>query len=115
MSLPSVPDPENTRIDQPIEDSGVHIRDTEHAPASLWQMTVTALLVITILVIFFYGVTEQRTYVAGLNPPKPNIAAPSGNDQRSATASTPAPKPSAQPTAPATPEGGATTGAAPSR
>ena len=74
----SLPDPENTRIDHPIEDSGIHIRDTERAPASLWQMTIAALLVITILVIFFYGLTSQREEVAGVQPPAPTITNPSG-------------------------------------
>ena len=62
----SFPDPENTRIDHPIEDSGIHLRDAERAPVTLWQMLITALLVVAI---FFYGVTEQRDEVAGVQPP----------------------------------------------
>jgi len=65
----SFPDPESTRIDQPIEDSGIHFRDAERAPATLWQMLITALLVVAILTIFFYGVTEQRDEPAGVQPP----------------------------------------------
>lgn len=59
------PEPENTRVDQPIEDSGIHVRDTERAPVTLWQMLITGLLVVAILTIFFYGVTEQRQEVTG--------------------------------------------------
>jgi hypothetical protein len=59
------PDPENTRVDHPIEDSGIHIRDTERAPVTLWQMLITGLLVVAILTIFFYGVTEQRQETTG--------------------------------------------------
>ena len=65
----SFPDPENTRIDHPIEDSGIHLRDAERAPVTLWQMLITALLVVAILTIFFYGVTEQRDEVAGVQAP----------------------------------------------
>jgi hypothetical protein len=68
----SMPDPENTRIDHPIEDSGIHIRDTEHAPVTLWQMLITGLLVVAILTIFFYGLTEQREEVTG--PPQQQAA-----------------------------------------
>jgi hypothetical protein len=64
----SLPDPENTRIDHAIEDSGIHVRDSERATATLWQMLITALLVVAILTVFFYGVTEQREEVAGVTP-----------------------------------------------
>lgn len=89
----SLREPDNTRIDEPvIEDSGVHVRDSEHAPITLWQMTVTALLVIAILCIFFYGVTEQRDEVTGppqrqaaSSVPPANGAASPGNAQSPAT------------------------------
>jgi hypothetical protein len=107
------PKPENTNVEPVIEDSGVHVTDTERAPVGIWQLLVTALLVVTILVVFFYGLTEQRTYVAGLNPPKPNIASQTGNAHETATANKATTPPQVgQPTAPATPEGGATTGSA---
>ncbi len=85
----SLPDPENTRIEPAIEDSGIPVRDTERASITLWQMLITGLLVIAILSVFFYGVTEQRTEVSG--PPQQQTAnsvpPPSGSQ-------TPAPKPS---------------------
>jgi hypothetical protein len=59
--------------------------------------------------------TEQRTYVAGLNPPKPNIAAPAGTGQQTSDKTTTTKTGPAQATAPASPEGGQTTGAAPSK
>jgi hypothetical protein len=61
----SLREPDNTPIEPVIEDSGIHARDTEGAPASLGQMLITGLLVIAILCIFFYGVTEQRQEVSG--------------------------------------------------
>lgn len=68
----SLREPENTRIDHPIEDSGIHVRDSERAPATMGQMAVTALLVIAILCIFFYGVTSQRVETSG--PPQQQTA-----------------------------------------
>ena len=64
----SLREPDNTSIEPVIEDSGIHARDTERAPMSLGQMLITGLLVIAILCIFFYGVTEQRQEVSG--PPQ---------------------------------------------
>jgi hypothetical protein len=96
----SLPDPENTRIDHPRVDSGVHIRDSERAPATPWQMFVVGLLVIALLCVFFYGLTEQRTEVAGTPQENSSVAAPAG--QATQSANTPAPPP-------------ATTGAAPAR
>lgn len=84
----SLPDPENTRIDHPTTDSGIHIRDSDQAPATPWQMFVAALVVIAILCVFFYGLTEQRTEVAGAPNQNSNIAAPLGQDTQTA-----APKP----------------------
>ena len=63
-------EPENsTDIDRPIVDSGVHVRDTEHAPASSTQITLVAVLVVAILCVFFYGLTSQRQEVAGASAP----------------------------------------------
>jgi hypothetical protein len=64
----SMLEPENTRIDNPTVDSGVHIRDTHDAQATLWQMLITGLLVIAILCVFFYGVSSQREETTG--PPQ---------------------------------------------
>ncbi len=86
----SLREPDDTRMEPTIEDSGVHMRDTERAPVTLWQMLVTGLLVIAILSVFFYGVTEQRNEVTG--PPSQQAAnsvpPPSGSE-------TPKPTPSA--------------------
>lgn len=86
----SLRDPDDTRIEPIIEDGGVHVHDTERTSVTLWQMVVTGLLVIAILSVFFYGVTEQRNEVSG---PPPQHAAnsvppPSGSQ-------TPTPTPSA--------------------
>jgi len=72
----SLPEPENTQIDRPIEDSGIHVRDTERASITTWQVFITSLLVIAILCVFFYGLTEQRVEVAGAPQQQSNIAAP---------------------------------------
>jgi len=68
----SLREPDNTPIEPVIQDSGIHTRDTERAPVSLGQMLITGLLVIAILCIFFYGVTEQRQEVSG--PPQQQAA-----------------------------------------
>jgi hypothetical protein len=69
----SLREPDNRHIDEPvIDDSGVLVRDSERAPITLGQMAMTALLVIAILCIFFYGVTEQRNEVTG--PPQQQAA-----------------------------------------
>jgi hypothetical protein len=72
----SLPESENTQIDRPIEDSGIHVRDTERASITTWQVFITSLLVIAILCVFFYGLTEQRVEVAGAPQQQSNIAAP---------------------------------------
>jgi hypothetical protein len=64
----SLREPDNTPIEPVIEDSGIHTRDTERAPMSLGRLLITGLLIIAILCIFFYGVTEQRQEVSG--PPQ---------------------------------------------
>jgi len=63
--------PDNDPGDQTTFDSGVHVRDSERAPATAWQITLTAVLVIAILCVFFYGLTNQRVEVAGSTPPPP--------------------------------------------
>lgn len=65
------PQPDNDPGDQTTFDSGVHIRDSERAPATVWQITLTAVLVIAILCVFFYGLTNQRVEVAGTPPAPP--------------------------------------------
>jgi hypothetical protein len=67
------------RPDRPIIDSGVHVRDSERAPASAWQIGMAAVLVIAILCVFFYGLTSQRQEVAGNTQPHTNVAAPLGH------------------------------------
>ena len=65
--------------DRPVIDSGVHIRDSERAPASAMQIGMAAVLVIAILSVFFYGVTTQREPVAGATAPSQqatNVPAP---------------------------------------
>ena len=117
----ALPEPENTQIDHPTLDSGIHIRDSKTAQANLWQMVVAALLVVGILSVFFYGLTEQRnevpgvaTKIAGGEPqPKGNVAAPLGADQQKASAgkaNTAAPAPATNQAPPQT-----TTGSAPAR
>ncbi len=85
----SLREPDDTRIEPVIEDSGVHVRDSERAPITLWQMLVTALLVVAILSVFFYGVTEQRNEVSG--PPSQQTATsvppPSGSQTPTPTKS----------------------------
>jgi len=100
----SLPEPENTHIDRPIEDSGIYIRDSERASITTWQVFITSLLVIAILCVFFYGLTEQRVEVAGAPQEQSNIAAPVGQDQQ---------KPNAPPASTAAPP--TTTGAAASK
>ena len=63
-----------TEPDPPIVDSGIHVPDPEHAPASGWQITLAAVLVVAILSVFFYGVTNQRLEVAGAAPPSQQAA-----------------------------------------
>jgi hypothetical protein len=55
--------------DHPILDSGVHVRDTETGPASSWQITMVAVLIVAILCVFFYGLNSQRQEEAGASAP----------------------------------------------
>jgi len=57
-----------------ILDSGVHVRDSERAPATGAQTTLVAILVVAILSVFFYGLNSQRNETTG-------PAAPSGAQQ----------------------------------
>ncbi|MGN6573800.1 MAG: hypothetical protein ACTHLO_20525 [Pseudolabrys sp.] len=43
-----------------IVDSGVHVRDSERAPATGAQMTLVGALIAVILFVFFYGLNSQR-------------------------------------------------------
>jgi hypothetical protein len=99
----SLPDPHNTQIDRPIEDSGIHIQDPERASITTWQIFITSLLVIAILCVFFYGLTEQRVEVAGRPQQQSSIAVSVGQDQQ---------KPAAPPATTGAPT---TTGAATSK
>ena len=56
--------PERTNEPE-IVDSGVHVRDSERAPASGAQMTLVAALIVAILSVFFYGLNSQRNEVTG--------------------------------------------------
>lgn len=65
--------------DRPVLDSGVHVHDSERAPATAWQIGMVAVLVIAILCVFFYGLTSQRQEVAGSTAPSAqatNVPAP---------------------------------------
>ena len=73
----SMREPETARSPEPlIDDSGVLVRDSERAPMTLGRMTVTALLVIAILCIFFYGVTQQRNEVSGPSEQQASTSVP---------------------------------------
>lgn len=67
-------EPENVHPDHPAMDSGVHVRDTESAPATGWQVTMVAALVVAILCVFFYGLNSQRQEVAGASAPAQQAA-----------------------------------------
>ena len=65
--------------DRPVLDSGVHVHDSERAPATAWQIGMVAVLLIAILSVFFYGLTSQRQEVAGSTAPSAqatNVPAP---------------------------------------
>lgn len=57
--------------DRPAIDSGVHVRDSETAPASGFQITMVAVLVAAILFVFFYGLNSQRQEGGGTSAPAP--------------------------------------------
>jgi hypothetical protein len=57
------------RSEREIVDSGVHISDTERSGMSAWQVLMAAALIVAILCVFFYGLTNQRVEVAGSTPP----------------------------------------------
>lgn len=58
-----------------IVDSGIHVRDGEHARASGMQIGLTFLAVIAILAVFFYGLNNQRIEIAGSETPQATTAA----------------------------------------
>jgi hypothetical protein len=84
-----------TTPDRPTLDSGVHVRDTERAPATAWQIAMAAVLVIAILCVFFYGLTNQRQQVAGSTAPSAQATnVPSTEQQKQSVGTTgAAPKP----------------------
>ena len=59
---------QSLNAEPPVVDSGISVRDPEVAPASGWQITLAAVLVVAILSVFFYGVSNQRLEVAGSTP-----------------------------------------------
>lgn len=88
--------------DLPVLDSGVHVRDSERAPASAWQIGMAAVLVIAILCVFFYGLTSQRQQVAGSTAPSAQATNVPSTEQHKQTVGTTgaAPKPENPPGAP---------------
>lgn len=59
---------QNLNAEPPVVDSGISVPDPEQTAASGWQITLAAALVVAILSVFFYGVTNQRLEVAGSKP-----------------------------------------------
>ena len=57
--------PQRNPRDPEIVDSGVHVRDSERAPATGAQMTLVGALIVAILFVFFYGLNSQRNEAAG--------------------------------------------------
>ena len=53
------------RREPEIVDSGVHMRDSERAPATGVQMTLVSALIVAILCVFFYGISSQRNESPG--------------------------------------------------
>ena len=69
--------PDRTRpIEPEIVDSGVHVRDSERAPATGAQMTLVAALIVAILCVFFYGLNSQRNETTG-----PTASSPASSEQ----------------------------------
>lgn len=61
----SMQEPERDNKEPEILDSGVHVRDSERGTASTGQIALTACAIIAILALFFWGVNNQRTEIAG--------------------------------------------------
>jgi hypothetical protein len=61
----TIENPNRNPADPEIIDSGVHVRDSETAPATGLQMTLVAALIVAILCVFFYGLNSQRQEVTG--------------------------------------------------
>jgi len=67
----AVEEPNIVNAEPPVVDSGIPVADPDTTPASGWQITLAAILVVAILSVFFYGVSNQRLEVAGSTPPSP--------------------------------------------
>jgi len=67
----AVEEPNIVNAEPPVVDSGIPVADPDTTPASGWQITLAAILVVAILGVFFYGVSNQRLEVAGSTPPSP--------------------------------------------
>jgi hypothetical protein len=65
----TIQEPEHVNPDHAAVDSGIHVRDSEAAPANGWQITMVGILIVAILCVFFYGLTSQRQEVAGPSAP----------------------------------------------
>jgi hypothetical protein len=65
----TVENPNRNPADPQIVDSGVHVRDSESAPATGLQMTLVGALIVAILCVFFYGLNSQRQEVTGPGAP----------------------------------------------
>ena len=70
----TIQESEHVNPDHAVVDSGIHVRDSETAPANGWQITMVGILIVAILCVFFYGLTSQRQEVAG-----PSTSAPAGD------------------------------------
>lgn len=66
--------PRRTPAEPEIVDSGIHVRDSERAPATGVHTTLVAALIVAILCVFFYGLNSQRNETTG-------PAAPAGAQQ----------------------------------
>jgi hypothetical protein len=90
----AVEEPEIVNVETPVVDSGIHVADPEDTPASGWQITLAAVLVVAILSVFFYGVSNQRLEVAGSTPSQQATNVPPAQTAPTKTASKQAAKPS---------------------
>ncbi|WP_162826757.1 hypothetical protein [Pseudolabrys taiwanensis] len=77
-------DPERGQAEPEIIDSGVHVRDSERGKASTGQIALTACAIIAILAVFFWGVSNQRTEIAGSESTQATTA-PAANGDTSGT------------------------------
>ena len=63
----AVEEPNIVNAEPPVVDSGIPVADPDTTPASGWQITLAAILVVAILSVFFYGVSNQRLEVAEMS------------------------------------------------